>query len=113
MLKEPLGEFLLDLQNRLSFLASRFGRRAFAFLLLALRLLLRLLLLVRQVFNLLPPSDLSQRAQRGDDQDRHGDQPPPQPAAVDVHFLVDLLDLIGKPLDLELQAADLLIELLD
>ena len=106
MLEEPLGEFLLDLLNRLSFLASGFGRRAFAFLFLALRLLPRL-------FLLLPPAEVSERAQAGDHQDRHGDEPAPQPAAVDVHFLVDLLDLIGKPLDLELQAADLLVELLD
>ena len=111
LLEEPLGEFLLDLLNRLSFLASGFRRNAFAFLFFAFRLFC--LLLLSPLSNLLPPADVTERPQPDDHQDRHGDEPASQPAAVDGHLLVNLLELIGEPFHLELQAADLLVELLD
>ena len=98
-MKEPLGEFLLDLLNRLGLLASGFRGQAFAVLLVALGLLLfafrllpHLFLLPGLAFHLLLPAEVREHAQPGDHQDRDAGEPASQPAAVDLHLLVDLLE---------------------
>ena len=65
------------------------------------------------MFDLLLPADVSEHGPSAAmHQDRDAGEPAPQPAAGDGHLLVDLLELLREPLHLELQAADLLVELL-
>ena len=118
LLEEPLSELVFDLLDLLGLLASVFGRDSFAFLLGTLFLLSPLFdFLFRSRFlegplcGLLLQDDEAHRPQRGGDQDRDEDELPSQAFAADDHFLVDLLELLLEPLHLELQAANLLVEL--
>ena len=119
-LEQPLSDLLFDLLDLYSLLTRVFGRDSFALLLARLFLLSPLLdFLFRSRFlesplrRLLLEDDQAHRPQGRGYQDSNEDEPPPQAFSWDIDLLVDLLKLALEPLDLQPQAADFLVELLD
>ena len=101
LLEEAIGEFPLDLNKGRGFVASGFGCKSFA-------LLPRPLLRLCSTLDLLLPAEVSDHSQHDDAHGGYSEKRASHPSAFNAH----VLNLIGEPFHLELQAANLLIEVL-
>ena len=98
LLEKPLGKFLLNPRDGRRFLPRSFRRDP--------------LVLLGPMFDPLPPGQVTEQPRRGDAGECHREQTASHPPAGVGNRAIDRVRFPREPLDLELQAANLLVELL-